>query len=133
MLRDGLKDNSASVTGGSYKPGGLKLKCDEDGQPVKERLGNTIAPVMGGFGFDGHIGNFDFNFFFNYSVGNVILNGTKLLSSFQTGSKKGYNLNNDFALGNRYSWIDPATGLNLSAESTAVKEAYGDDCRITSE
>lgn len=93
---------------------------------VKKRLGNTIAPVMGGFGFDGHIGNFDFNFFFNYSVGNVILNGTKLLSSFQTGSKKGYNLNNDFALGNRYSWIDPATGLNLSAESTAVKEAYGD-------
>lgn len=126
VLRDGLKDNSASVTGGTYKPGGLKLKCDEDGQPIKERLGNTIAPVMGGFGFDGHIGNFDFNFFFNYSVGNVILNGTKLLSSFQTGSKKGYNLNNDFALGNRYSWIDPATGLNLSAESTAVKEAYGD-------
>jgi hypothetical protein len=89
-------------------------------------LGNTIAPVTGGFGLNGHVGNFDFNLFFNYSVGNVIVNGTKLLSSFRTGSKNGYNLNNDFALVNRYTWIDPATGLNLSSETTAVKEAYGD-------
>lgn len=124
--REGLKDNSATVTGGAYYPGGLKLKCDENGDPIKERLGNTIAPVTGGFGLNGHVGNFDFNLFFNYSVGNVIVNGTKLLSSFRTGSKNGYNLNNDFALVNRYTWIDPATGLNLSSETTAVKEAYGD-------
>lgn len=124
--REGLKDNSATVTGGAYYPGGLKLKCDENGDPIKERLGNTIAPVTGGFGLNGHVGNFDFNLFFNYSVGNVIVNGTKLLSSFRTGSKNGYNLNNDFTLGNRYTWIDPATGLNLSSETTAVKEAYGD-------
>ena len=52
--------------------------------------------------------------------GNVIINGTKLASSFRSGSRTGYNLNNDFRLGNRYTWIDPETGLNLASSSTAV-------------
>lgn len=124
-LRDGLKDNSQTITGGAYSPGGLKLQCDENGNPIKQRLGNTVAPLTGGFGFNGNVGNFDFNLFFNYSLGNVIINGTKLASSFRSGSRTGYNLNNDFALGNRYTWIDPETGLNLASSSSAVLETYG--------
>lgn len=112
-LREGLVDNSPTITGGQYYPGGLKLKCDENGAPVKERLGNTIAPIYGGFGLNARLKNFDLSAFFNYSVGNVIINGTKLASSFYVGSSRGYNLNNDFAVGNRYAWIDPETGLNL--------------------
>lgn len=84
-----------------------------------------MAPLTGGFGFNGNVGNFDFNLFFNYSLGNVIINGTKLASSFRSGSRTGYNLNNDFALGNRYTWIDPETGLNLASSSSAVLETYG--------
>ena len=125
VLRDGIKDNSQTITGGNYYPGGLKLQCDETGNPVKQRLGNTVAPVTGGFGFNGNIGNFDFNLFFNYSLGNVIINGTKLASSFRSGSRTGYNLNNDFTLANRYTWIDPETGLNLSTNSTDVLNTYG--------
>lgn len=64
------------------------------------------------FGLNGRFGNsrtgeLDVNIFFNYSTGNVIINGTKLASSFRSGSRTGYNLNNDFRLGNRYTWIDP--------------------------
>lgn len=124
-LRDDIKDNSNSITGGAYYPGGLKLKCDEEGTPVKERLGNTVAPWGGGFGFSGRVKNFDFSTFLNYSFGHVIINGTKLATSFYTGSARGYNLNNDFRLSNRYSWIDPATGLNLGRPSNSVIQEYG--------
>lgn len=98
---------------------------------MKQRLGNTVAPWVGGFGLNGRFGNsrtgeLDVNIFFNYSTGNVIINGTKLASSFRSGSRTGYNLNNDFRLGNRYTWIDPETGLNLASSSTAVLNHYGD-------
>lgn len=125
VLRDGLKDNSPNITGGKYYPGGLKLQCDENGDPIKQKLGNTVAPVSGGFGLNGFVGNFDFNVFFNYSIGNKIINGTKLANSFYTGSARGYNLVNDFAVDNRYTWIDPANGLNLGRPSTSTVEAYG--------
>ena len=98
VLKDGVVDNSVTVTGGKYYPGGLKLQCDENGDPIKQKLGNTVAPVTGGFGFDGNIGNFDFTLFFNYSLGNKIVNGTKLATAFYAGSSRGYNLNNDFAI-----------------------------------
>lgn len=131
VLKDGMKDNSPTITGGSYYPGGLKIQTDENGNPLKQRLGNTVAPWVGGFGLNGRFGNsrtgeLDVNIFFNYSTGNVIINGTKLASSFRSGSRTGYNLNNDFRLGNRYTWIDPETGLNLASSSTAVLNHYGD-------
>ena len=124
-LRDGIVDNSPSITGGSYYPGGLRVEVDENGAPLKQRLGNTVPTTTGGFGFDGRVGNFDFNVFFNYSLGNKIVNGTKLANAFYHGSAKNYNLVNDFALGSRYTWIDPETGLNLGRPSTSTIAAYG--------
>lgn len=124
-LREGLKDNSSTITGGKYYPGALKVECDENGDPLKQKLGNTVAPVTGGFGFNGNVGNFDFNVFCNYSVGNKIINGNKLALAFNTGSAKGYNINNDFALNNRYTWIDPATGLNLGKPASSTVDYYG--------
>ena len=125
VLRDGIKDNSYSLAGGKPYPGQLKYECDENGDPIKQKLGNTVAPLTGGFGFDGFIGNFDFNIFFNYSVGNQIVNGTKLANSFCAGSAKGYNLVNDFTLDNRYTWIDPETGLNLGKPDGSTVDYYG--------
>ena len=125
QLREGLKDNSPSITGGSYYPGGLRVEVDENGDPLKQRLGNTVPTTTGGFGFDGRVGNVDFNIFFNYSLGNKIVNGTKLANAFYHGSAKNYNLVDDFALENRYTWIDPTTGLNLGRPSTSVIAAYG--------
>ncbi|MDU1889970.1 MAG: TonB-dependent receptor [Dysgonomonas sp.] len=124
-LRDGVVDKSPTITGGNYYPGALKVECDENGDPLKQKLGNTIAPVTGGFGFNGNVGNFDFNVFCNYSLGNKIINGSKLALSFYQGSAKGYNLNEDFALGNRYTWIDPATGLNIGRPSNTTLSYYG--------
>ena len=124
-LREGIVDNSPSITGGSYYPGGLRVEVDENGAPLKQRLGNTVPTTTGGFGFDGRVGNFDFNVFFNYSLGNKIVNGTKLANAFYHGSAKNYNLVNDFALGSRYTWIDPETGLNLGRPSTSTIAAYG--------
>jgi len=48
-----------------------------------------------------------------------------LALAFNTGSAKGYNINNDFALNNRYTWIDPATGLNLGKPAGSTVDYYG--------
>ncbi|MCM1511390.1 MAG: TonB-dependent receptor [Clostridium sp.] len=106
------------------KPGAIKYEYDENGEMIKSRLGNTIAPVQGGFGFDGRWKNFDFNVFFNYSLGNKIVNGSKLAASFNSGSKREYNLVNDFAINNRYTYIDPVTGQNLSNMSAGAIAEY---------
>lgn len=130
VLRNGIKDNSKQITGGKYYPGGLKIECDENGNPIKQRLGNTVPTVVGGFGFNGNIGNVDFNVFCNYSLGNKIVNGTKLALAFNSGSAKGYNLNNDFALSKRYTWIDPANGYNLGRPSPAIINYYGGEAGL---
>jgi hypothetical protein len=124
-LADGVKDKSKDIFGGTYYPGGPKVQCDENGNPIKQRLGNTVPTTTGGFGFDGHVGNFDFNVFFNYSLGNKIVNGTKLANAFYSGSNKKYNLVDDFTLDNRYTWIDPNNGLNLGKISTSTITTYG--------
>jgi TonB-linked SusC/RagA family outer membrane protein len=124
-LRDGISDNSPTITGGNYYPGGLKLVCDEDGNPIKQKLGNTVPDVTGGFGINGSIYNFDFNIFFDYSLGNQIVNGTKLCNAFYHGSSRNYNIVDDFTLDKRYTWIDPETGLNLGKISSSTVEYYG--------
>ena len=123
--REGLVDNSPDITGGRYYPGGLKVEVDENGNPLKQRLGNTIAPVNGGFGVSGTWKNLDFTAFFNFSVGNKLINGTKLATGFRAGSSLGYNLNADFNLDNRYTWIDPVTGMNIGNPSNSTIAAYG--------
>ena len=124
-LRPGLNDNSQTITGGAYYPGGLKLQVDENGDPIKQKLGNTVAPINGGFGVSGAWGNFDFMVVFNFSLGHQLINGTKLATAFRAGSAMGYNLNADFNLDNRYTWIDPATGLNLGRPSNSTINSYG--------
>lgn len=118
-LRDGVNDKSYSMTG-TLLPGGVKFEVDENGMPVKQKLGNTVPKVTGGFGLNGNWGNFDFNLYFNYSLGNKVVNGTKLANSFYSNSQKNYNIVNDFGIGNRYTWIDPATGENLATGLSAT-------------
>ena len=124
-LKDGLVDKSPTITGGQYYPGGLKFQVDANGDPIKQKLGNTVAPVNGGFGLSGVWNNFDFTVFFNYSLGHKLVNGTKLATAFRVGSSLGYNLNSDFNLDNRYTWIDPSTGMNLGRPTSTVINAYG--------
>ena len=118
-------DNSYTIFGGNLYPGVPKVETDENGDPLKQRLGNTVPKTTGGFGFDGRVGNFDFTLFFNYSLGNQLINATKLANSFYQGSSKNYNLVSTFAVSNRYTWIDPLTGLNLGRPSNSTINAYG--------
>ena len=48
-----------------------------------------------------------------------------MANAFYTGSQKGYNLVADFNLADRYTWIDPNTGLNLGRPSSATIAEYG--------
>ena len=123
------KDNSYTLFGGLLAPGVPKVEVDGNGDPLKQHLGNTMPTTTGGFGFDAQyktkFGTFDANIFFNYSLGNKIINGTKLANSFYAGSQKNYNLVDDFNLDNRYTWIDPNNGLNLGRPATSTLETYG--------
>lgn len=134
---EGNVDNSAVVYSGAIKPGALKMKTyDSDGvnqdgtaykagDPIKKKLGNTVAPVTGGFGINGHIWHFDYNVFCNYSLGNQIVNGTRLALSFYSDTRKNYNLVDDFNVDSRYTAIDPATGANLVGPSSDVLASLG--------
>lgn len=124
-MANGVVDNSYTLFGGNLYPGVPKVQLDENGAPLKQRLGNTIAPTTGGFGFDGRIKNFDFNIFCNYSIGGKLINGTKLANSFYAGSARNYNLVDGFSIGSRYTWIDPANGLNLGRPSASTLAYYG--------
>lgn len=129
-------NKSYTKTGSNLYPGGPKFEVDENGNPIKQKLGNTIPTVTGGFGLDAQyktkIGMFDANIFFNYSLGNKILNGTKAANAFLAGSSANYNLVDDFNVDNRYTWIDPATGLNLGRPSsnTIGSDYYATDIEL---
>jgi len=118
-------DNSYTLFGGNLYPGVPKVETDENGDPLKQRLGNTVPTTTGGFGFDGHFKGFDFTIFLNYSIGNKLLNGTKLANAFYAGSARNYNLVDDFNVENRYTWIDPNNGMNLGRPSASTLAAYG--------
>lgn len=126
--------NSYTTITGTLEPGAMKLKdVDENGvidTKDKVRLGNTIHPVTGGFGFNGRfLKNFDFNLFFNYQLGGKMINATKAASSTYNGSSQHYNLNDNFALANRYSRLDPVTGENMLGRTFANEyiAANGED------
>jgi TonB-linked SusC/RagA family outer membrane protein len=118
-LKDGVFDSRTAGSGLAYNnfgPGSIKLKepeKDSDGNYKKSKLGNTVPPYTGGFGFNGQYKGLDFTVFFNYSFGNKIVNATKMGSSTYDGTKKGWNVNDNFTLAKRYSWIDPASGQNM--------------------
>ena len=130
MAPEATPNNSSSLFGGLY-PGTAKVECDENGSPIFQRIGNTVPTTTGGFGIDGQwktkIGTFDYTVFCNYSLGNKIVNATKLGASFYAGSSRNYNVMNAYNLANRYTWIDPATGLNLVKNQVSVEaiEYYG--------
>ncbi|MBQ0075333.1 MAG: TonB-dependent receptor [Prevotella sp.] len=118
---------------GSLVPGGIKI-VDQNNDNViddkdKVRLGNTIAQWTGGVGFDAQyrtkIGTFDAAIFANFSLGNRILNATKMQNSYFWDSKANYNIVSDMSLAKRYTWVDPQTGLNLVNLGAETANYYG--------
>jgi len=110
--------NSYSLLKGTLQPGAMKLEdVNQDGKidaNDKVRLGNTIHPWSGGFGFNGRfLKNFDFTLFFNYQLGGKVINATRAAASTYNNSAKNYNLSEEFALADRWTRINPATGENI--------------------
>lgn len=126
-LRDGVNDKSYTAIG-QLKPGSPKLEVDENGNPVKQRLGNTIAPWAGGFGLNATFHGFDASVFFSYQFGGKLINGTKMLSSFFNNSTKQRNLNADFYT--RYTGVDPVNGAKLTSPTATVIDQYGGSDKV---
>lgn len=122
-----LRDQDAKVDSKSLfneiVPGAIKVERDADGKPLKQRLGNTVAPWTGGFGINATFHGFDASVFCNYSFGNKLINGTKLASSFRWGSKPNYNVNSDF--NTRYTGLDVNTGINITNNFASAIKEYG--------
>lgn len=114
------------VAGGGENGDQPDGKIDEND---KVRLGNTVPTWTGGFGFDASWkntwGTIDASIFFNYSLGNQILNGTRLCNSFYAGAQKDWNLISDFNVNNRYTGVDPATGMNIGNPNDKIIAYYG--------
>lgn len=132
-VREGVA-NTIGIATGSLEPGTMKFKdVNGDGtidENDKVRLGNTIHPWSGGFGFTGRfLKNFDFSLAFNYSLGGKIINATKAYSSMYNGSSKHYNINNEFTMDKRYSRVNPSTGENIMSSSyaKAYVASYGEE------
>ena len=126
--------NSTGLTGATLEPGAIKIK-DTDGNGTvdaddKVRLGNTVHPWTGGFGFSGRfLKGFDFNVFFNYQLGGKLINGTKAYSSYRVGSEQNKNINEDFTISRRWTRLDPVTGENMYDRTYAANyiAANGED------
>jgi TonB-linked SusC/RagA family outer membrane protein len=140
QLADGSNPNLPQ--GFAVVPGGIKF-VDQNGDgnittDDKVRLGNTIPKWTGGFGFDAHyktkIGIFDASVFCNFSLGNKILNATKMQNSYFWGSKADYNIVSDYDLAHRFTWVDPANGMNLVGTAGSVDASvvalYGGDAGV---
>ena len=137
IMADG--STPSTLAGFSIVPGAIKL-VDQDGDgnittDDRVRLGNTIPKWTGGFGLDGQyktkIGTFDAAVFCNFSIGNKILNATKMQNSYYWDTKRNYNVVADYDLAHRFTWIDPETGMNLVNFNNGVDQSiidyYGDE------
>jgi len=113
-----VSDQSLLATSGNYfGPGHIKIK-DMNGDGIiteddKTVIGNAQPKNTGGFGFNLRVKNFDFGTLFNWSYGNDIYNVNKEIFNTFSGSKKYNNLTTAFALGKRFTTIDPVTGYNI--------------------
>ncbi|MDP4186636.1 MAG: TonB-dependent receptor [Bacteroidota bacterium] len=109
--------NSQVLTSSLIGPGMLKLK-DLNGDSVidardKTVIGNANPLHTGGFSINMTYKSFDLSAFFNWSYGNDIYNANKIDNTAFGLTRKYQNLQNEMALGKRFTIIDPETGLNI--------------------
>lgn len=126
-INDGVANNKnlISPTGSYFGPGALKFKNvdgSEDNQVTnkdKTVIGDTNPLHTGGFGINARYKWFDLSAFFNWSYGNDIYNANKLDYSAYIQTRKYQNLTDNFSLANRFTTIDPETGLNIYSGANA--------------
>jgi TonB-linked SusC/RagA family outer membrane protein len=123
-LNNGVPNNSALISGGSYfGPGSLKFKNMDDNPVVDEKdkvvIGSAQPIHVGGFSLNGRWKGFDASAFFNWSYGNDVYNANKLDNTAMLLSRKYQNISDEMKLANRFTTIDPATGNNIYSGKNA--------------
>ena len=119
-LNEGVVDCSGvlSLSGNYYGPGHMKLKdLNGDGKidPDNDRkvIGHALPKHTGGFNINAGWKGFDLVAMFNWSYGNDILNLSKVDYVTYAGSRKYQNMSTLMKKENRFTTIDPVTGLNI--------------------
>lgn len=116
------QDITSSTSGSYFGPGALKFKdiSGPNGTPDgkidsfdKTVIGNAFPIHTGGFSLNAKYKNFDLGVFFNWKYGNKVYNANKLDFTAQLLSRKYQNLTSEMSLSNRFTTIDPETGLNI--------------------
>ena len=120
VLNDGVVDSRGVLTnsGGYFGPGHIKMKdLNGDGKidPDNDRriIGRAQPKHTGGFGINMGCYGFDLTALFNWSYGNDILNMNKIDYNSFHGSQRYKNMTTLMSLENRFTTIDPETGLNI--------------------
>ena len=121
-LRDGVADATAVV--GKVRPGSMKIvDVDGNGTIGNEdivKIGDVNPTAFGGFSLNAHAFGFDLAANFNYSLGNQVYNANRLEYT-QTSKYQYRNMITEMADGNRWTNLDPETGL-LSNDPTRLAE-----------
>jgi hypothetical protein len=121
-LRDGVADATAVV--GKVRPGSMKIvDVDGNGTIGNEdivKIGDVNPTAFGGFSLNARAFGFDLAANFNYSLGNQVYNANRLEYT-QTSKYQYRNMITEMADGNRWTNLDPETGL-LSNDPTRLAE-----------
>lgn len=122
-LKEGVVD-CTSVYGGAAIPGAMKIrdlngdgKVDADND--REVIGDTQAVLTGGFNLSMQLYGFDLAAYFNYSLGNDVYNANKLEFTSTYDTRKYGNLLG--IMRNRFTYIDPETGVSLMNDYEGLK------------
>ncbi|GGH27217.1 SusC/RagA family TonB-linked outer membrane protein [Sphingobacterium alkalisoli] len=121
MLNEGIVDAShvMSRSGNYFGPGHIKLKkMGGEGEVVsldddRVVIGRAQPKHTGGFMLNSQFKGFDLAAMFNWSYGNDIYNADKVDFTAYEGSKRYQNISNDMRLSERFTTIDPQTGVNI--------------------
>ena len=87
----------------------LVIDADND----RKVIGHALPKHTGGFSFNAGWKGFDLTAMFNWSYGNDILNMNKIDYTSYVGAKRYQNMSTEMKLENRFTTIDPVTGLNI--------------------
>lgn len=112
-----LDGSNCQAVVGDMRPGSIKLKCDENGDPIYGVIGNVQPKFTGGFSLSGYAYGFDVSANFTYSYGNKVYNANRVeytASHRYTGAGQIRNLLEEMSLGSRWTNIDWTTGAVMT-------------------
>ena len=117
--------STISTLYGLARPGMTKLESEE-----RQKLGNTMPIINGGFGFNFRIGgeawgDIDVATQFTYSYGNKVLNLARLDNNILVDKTLLHNCDNELALGHRYTTFAMNGNDYQSVTANATTERVG--------